>query len=270
MSLALRYGSATMGIIRRDLAVFLSYRLRFAAQIASTLFTLVLFYYFSKLVRVSAFPSPQDYFAFAVVGLVIFGVLTATLAAAPAMLRQELVAGTFERLLVSPFGAVAGVLAMLIFPFAYAIVQGIVTLALAAAIFGLPLEWPSAALAVPVAALGVLAFLPFGIVIAAAVVVLKQAMAAGSFLVAGISVVAGLYFPVALLPGWIEWASDVQPFTPAVQLLRYLLVGTPLQSSPWVDVAKLALFAAALVPPSVWLLHRCVQVGRRRATITEY
>jgi ABC-2 type transport system permease protein len=83
-------------------------------------------------------------------------------------------------------------------------------------------------------------------------------------------VVAGLYFPVALLPGWIEWASDVQPFTPAVELLRYLLVGTPLQSSPWVDVAKLALFAAALVPPSVWLLHRCVQVGRRRATITEY
>jgi ABC-2 type transport system permease protein len=270
MSLALRYGSAALGIIRRDLAVFVSYRLRFASQVASTLFTLLLFYYVSRLVRVSMFPSPDDYFAFAVVGLVIFGVLTSVLSAAPATLRQELVAGTFERLVVSPFGAVAGVLSMLIFPFAYAIVHGAVTLLLAVFIFGLPLAWPSAALAVPVALLGVLAFLPFGILVAAAVVVLKQAMAAGSFLVAGIAVVAGLYFPVALLPGWIEWASEVQPFTPAVDLLRHLLVGTPLESSPWVATAKLALFAAVLVPPSVWLLHRSIQVGRRRATLTEY
>ena len=270
MSLALRYGSAALGIIRRDVAVFLSYRLRFASQVASTLFTLLLFYYISRLVRVGMFPSPDDYFAFAVVGLVIFGVLTSVLSAAPATLRQELVAGTFERLVVSPFGAVGGVLSMLVFPFAYAIVQGIVTLLLAALFFGLPLEWPSAALAVPAALLGVLAFLPFGILVAAAVVVLKQAMAAGSFLVAGIAVVAGLYFPVALLPDWIEWASEVQPFTPAVDLLRYLLVGTPLESSLWVATAKLAVFAAILVPLSVWLLHRCIQVGQRRATLTEY
>jgi ABC-2 type transport system permease protein len=270
MSLALRYGSAAFGILRRDAAVFVSYRLRFVAQVASTLFTLLLFYYISKLVRVEMFPSPDDYFAFVTVGLVIFGVLTSTLAVGPATLRQELVAGTFERLVVSPFGAVAGVLAMLLFPFAYALVQGVVSLVLAALVFGLPLEWPSAVLALPVALLGVLAFLPFGVLITAAVVVLKQAMAAGNFLVAAISVVAGLYFPVALLPGWIQWASDVQPFTPAVELLRHLLVGTPLESSAWVEVGKLALFAAVLIPASVWVLHQAVRVGRRRATITEY
>jgi ABC-type multidrug transport system permease subunit len=270
MSLALRYGSAALGILRRDAAVFVSYRLRFVAQIASTLFTLLIFYYVSKLVRVQMFPSPEDYFAFATVGLVIFGVLTSTLSAAPASLRQELVAGTFERLVVSPFGAVAGILSMLLFPFAYAVVHGIVSLLLAALLFGLPLEWPSAALALPVALLGVLAFLPFGILIAAAVVVLKQAMAAGSFLVAGISLVAGLYFPVTLLPAWIQWAADVQPFTAAVDLLRHLLVGTPLQSSVWTQVAKLALFAVALIPLAVWLLRKAVDVGRRRATIIEY
>jgi ABC-2 type transport system permease protein len=270
MSLTLRYGSAALGILRRDAAIFVSYRLRVVSQLASTLFVLLLFYYLSRLVRVDMFPSADDYFAFAAVGVVIFGVLTSTLAAAPATLRQELVAGTFERLVVSPFGAVAGVLSMLLFPFAYAIVHGVVSLLLAALVFGLPLEWPSAALALPVALLGVLAFLPFGVLIAAAVVVLKQAMAAGNFLVAGISVVAGLYFPVALLPGWIEWASEVQPFTPAVDLLRNLLVGTPLESSAWGEVAKLALFAAALIPPSVWLLHQAVRIGRQRATITEY
>lgn len=270
MSLALRYGSAALGIVRRDVAVFMSYRLRLASQVGSTLFSLLLFYYVSRLVRVDMFPSPDDYFAFVTVGVVIMGVLTSIFAAAPATLRQELVAGTFERILVSPFGGVAGILSMLIFPFLYALVHGIVTLLLAATVFGLPIEWPSAILAVPVALLGVLAFLPFGILVAAAVVVLKQAMGASSFLVAGIAVVAGLYFPVTLLPGWIEWASEVQPFTPAVDLLRHLLVGTPLQAAPWAEVAKLVLFASALVPLSVWLLGRALRLGRRRATITEY
>ena len=270
MGLALRYGSAAMGIVRRDLAVFASYRLRFVSQVASTLFTLLLLYYVSRLVRVEMFPSPGDYFAFATVGIVIFGVLTSTLVAAPGALLQELVAGTFERVLVSPFGGVAGTLSMLVFPFVYAMAHGIVTLLLAIVLFGLPVEWPSAVLAVPVALLGVLAFLPFAILIAAAVIVFKQAMGAGAFLIAGISVVAGLYFPVALLPDWIEWASEVQPFTPAVDLLRHLLVGTPLEGSGWTEVAKLAVFAAALIPVSVWVLHRALRMGRRRATVTEY
>ena len=270
MSIVLRYSSAALGILQRDAAVFISYRLRFVAQVASTLFTLLLFYYISKLVRVDTFPTPEDYFAFVTVGLVIFGVLTSTLAVGPATLRQELVAGTFERLVVSPFGAVPGVLCDVDLPVCIRVLQGVVSLLLAALVFGLPLEWPSAVLALPVAFFGVLAFLPFGVLVTAAVVVLKQAMAVGNFLVAGISVVAGLYFPVALLPGWIQWTSDVQPFTPAVDLLRHLLVGTPLQSSAWVEIGKLALFAAVLIPASIWVLHKAVGMGRRRATIMEY
>ena len=61
---------------------------------------------------------------------------------------------------------------------------------------------------------------------------------------AGITLIAGFYFPVSLLPGWIQWASDVQPFTPAVDLLRHLLIGIDLEGSAWLAVARLAGFAA--------------------------
>jgi hypothetical protein len=55
-----------------------------------------------------------------------------------------------------------------------------------------------------------------------------------------------------------------------VELLRDLLVGTPLDSSASAEVGKLALFAAVLIPASVWVRHQAVRVGRRRVTITEY
>ncbi len=97
----------------------------------------------------------------------------------------------------------------------------------------------------------------------------KQAPGA-AYVVAAISLVAGFYFPPSLLPWWLEWASNVQPFTPAVELLRHLLVGQPLVHSAWVDVAKLLGFSAVLVPFGVAALVIAIERGRRSGTLTEY
>ena len=40
-------------------------------------------------------------------------------------------------------------------------------------------------------------------------------------------------------PAWTRWLSEVQPFTPAVDLLRNLLVHTPLRDGVLVDLLKL-------------------------------
>ncbi len=81
---------------------------------------------------------------------------------------------------------------------------------------------------------------------------------------------AGLYFPVALLPDWIQWASNVQPLTPAVELLRSTLVGQSLSSSAWVLLLKLALFAGVALPLSIAVLRKALHASRRRGTILEY
>ena len=60
--------------------------------------------------KTQEFSSSDEYFAFVVAGLLIMFVLQAA-AAAPLFLRQELVAGTFERSLVSPMGPLLGILA---------------------------------------------------------------------------------------------------------------------------------------------------------------
>jgi ABC-2 type transport system permease protein len=118
--------------------------------------------------------------------------------------------------------------------------------------------------------LGTLAFSCFGVALIGTVLVMKHAIAGTNWIVAGISLIAGLYFPVTLLPDWIEWMSQVQPFTPTVDLLRNVLVGTPLTDPAWISVLKVAGFAAVLMPVSVWLLRVMVRASRRRATILEY
>jgi ABC-type multidrug transport system permease subunit len=262
------HAAAAVGLFRRDATVFLSYRWRLVTQYVGVLFSLAIFFYISRLVRVDAFRSPGSYFAYAAVGVMILQVLQSTLDV-PTSVRQELVAGTFERMAVSPFGPVASILSLFLFPIVSAVVTMLVTLALTALVFGLDPTWGRVPLAIPVAAVGALALGAVALLFVAMVVRFKQAPGA-AYVLAAISLVAGFYFPAALLPAWIRWASEVQPFSPTVDLLRHLLVGQALHGSAWADAAKLVGFTAALLPLGVAALIMAIERSRRLGTLTEY
>ncbi len=268
MSVARCYLDAALGIVRRDFTILLTYRMQVVTQFFAPLFSLVIFYYIAKLVQVGSFVTAADYFGFVVVGLVIAQVLQSAMTG-PALFRQELVAGTFERMLLSPFGAVAGIVSMLVFPLLNACVMATVTLLIAATVFGMQVQWPDALLALPVGIAGAIAFCAIALFFLSATVLFKQ-NAGTTWVTAAITVVSGVYFPVALLPGWISWAADVQPFTATVDLLRHLLVGTPLKESPALLAVQLAAFIAVLAPLGLLALSRAVEASRRRGTVIEY
>jgi ABC-2 type transport system permease protein len=263
-------GAAAAAIVRRDVEIFMSYPFSFVTPLVSALFGVTLFHYIAQLVHAPTVGAPDDYFAYVVVGIVILGVLTSAVGTPPAVLRQELVAGTFERLVLSPFGAVRAAVCMMGFPLVRAVVIGVATLAFADIAFGLDLRWPNSLLAIPVGALAAVAFAPFGLAVSASVILFKRATIVSTLVISAMSLLAGAYFPVSLLPAWIRWTSDVQPFTPATELMRHLMVGTAMSGSAWLDILKLAAFAAVLLPAAGLALTGAVQMGRRRGTLIEY
>jgi ABC-2 type transport system permease protein len=265
-----RYAAAGVALVERDARIFMSYRFRPATMFLAPITSVAVFYYVSRLVRVGALGSSDGYFAYVVIGIVGLDLLTSTLGLAPVGLRQELVAGTFERLVASPFGAVGGIVAMLAFPLLQALVVSAATIGFAALAFGMPIAWPGVLAGGPAALLCGLAMAPLGLLAIAGMLVVKQTLSAVSILITVLSICAGVYFPVALLPGWIEWISKVQPFTPALDLLRHLVIDAPSQVSPWASVAKLVGFAAILFPIAIACLRWALRWSRARGTIAEY
>jgi len=260
---------AFLAIMWRDLHVYLSYRTRIVSQLLTAVFSLALFYYVARLVHLQGFNSPASYFAFVVVGLALVSVMYSCFIV-PELLRQELVAGTFDRLLLSPFGAVRAVLAMTLFPLLLSFVLAAWTLALGCVMFGLQLHWSTVPLAVPAIVLALLAFLPFGMLFAALTVLVKQGSFGTSWVIALLALTGGVYFPIAVLPHWMQDVSRLQPFTPANDVLRHLLVNSPLTTSIGPALLKLAGFAGLLLPVSIYLLSRAIRTGQRRGTIIEY
>jgi ABC-2 type transport system permease protein len=269
MSEAITAGHAFMAIMRRDLHVYLSYRTRLISQVFTALFSLTLFYYVSRLVHLSGFGTSASYFAFVVVGLSLLSVMYSCFLI-PELIRQELVAGTFDRLLLSPFGAVRSVVAMTLFPLLLAFVMASMTLALGCALFGLRLHWSTVPVALPVMGLTLFAFLPFGMLFAALTVTIKQGNVGTSWLIALLALTGGAYFPISVLPGWMQTLSRFQPFTPATNVLRHLLVNSPVGASLGDSLLKLGLFAGVLMPASIFVLSAAIRLGQRRGTIIEY
>ena len=261
--------SAFYAVIRRDFHVFLSYRTRLVSQALTSVFSLTLFYYVSRLVHVEGFTTPDRYFGFVVVGIALVGVLYSCFSISE-LVRTELIAGTFERVLLSPFGGVRGVVATAMFPLAYSFMMAAVTLGIGCVLFGLQLHWATVPLAVPALVLALLAFLPFGLFFSAIAIATKQGNLGASWLIALISIVGGLYFPIALLPGWAQLLAEVQPFTPATELLRHLLLGTAMETSVASALAKIVAFAEVLIPISLYALHRAIRFSQRRGRIIEY
>ncbi|HKP21802.1 MAG TPA: ABC transporter permease [Thermoleophilaceae bacterium] len=260
---------AAMGLIRRDWLLFTSYRTQALSMVASIFTSLALFYFVSRLVTISQFETPDHYFAFVVVGMVILQVLQSTFGVA-ATLRGELLTGTFERLVLSPFGAVASMVSMMLFPFITSVISGVVLLVMASLIYGVHMTWNTAALAIPIALLGTGAFASFGMAMTAVTLVFKRAVGGIGLLLTLITLTSGIYFPIALLPGWMQWISEVQPFTPAVELLRHVLVGTPMEGSEWTAVAKVIGFASISLPIAFAALKIALHISQRRGTIIEY
>jgi hypothetical protein len=115
MTLVSLYLGAMFATVRRDAAIFVRYRFRFAAGILGMLFSLTTLYYIAKLVRPDAVGARGHYYAFVVVGIVIVAVLTAALTTSQ-IIRMELMQGNFERMLISPLGPVGGVISVAVFP----------------------------------------------------------------------------------------------------------------------------------------------------------
>lgn len=270
MTLALgsEYMSALAATFKRDLLIFLSYRTRLISQVASMLFVLCMFYYISKLVRPDAVGAHGRYYAFVVVGIVGMGVLTSAVNIAD-IVRMELMSGNFERILISPLGPVAGVISLALFPIIYSTVFAGGMLMLAWAIFAVPVHVGGVPPALAVGALGALAFASIGLVFVAGLLVSKSSLGS-TWILAGLGVLAGVYFPVKLLPEFTHWVPQVQPLTPAVDLLRHLLVGTKTLQPVWVELIKLAGFTVLLMPLSAAVLWLAVDVSRRRGTIMEF
>ena len=116
----------------------------------------------------------------------------------------------------------------------------------------------------------VLAFSSFGILSAAFVLVHKRGDPF-SFVFGSLSAfLGGVYYPVTILPKFLQFSSDLLPLTYSLRALRHaILLGEPVTRLGY-DLSVLTLFAAAGIPLSLIFFNRALSRAKDEGSLSQF
>lgn len=217
--------------LRRDLLIAWSYRLSFFSEWVTLAIQALLFYFLGQLVGPLAVPGiargSVSYMEFVAVGIALGGFVQIALRRVADGLRGEQMTGTLESLLMTPTAPATVQIGTVLYDLIYVPVRTVVFLVIVTVAFGLDFE-PMGLLP---AALIMLAFIPFiwglGIVNAGFLLTFRRGASVGAIGVTILTAFSGAYFPLSLLPDWVEPTAALNPIAIAVDGMRKPLLDGP-------------------------------------------
>ncbi|HEV3477919.1 MAG TPA: ABC transporter permease [Gaiellaceae bacterium] len=250
--------------VRRDFLVAWSYRMSFVSDLVNLAGQALVFAFIGKMIAPSALPkiagAQVTYLEFAAIGIAIGVFVTFGLQRVSMAIRNEQLMGTLESLLTTPTRAATLQIGSVFFDLLYIPLQTAVFLGAMAIGFDLHLD-PSGILP---ATLVLLVFIPFvwglGVFSAGATLTFRRGANAVAFGAIILAFGSGLYFPVELLPSWIEATAQANPVALAVSGMRDALLG----GAGWSDIAGDLVILAPLSAASLAVGIAAFRVALRR------
>jgi ABC-2 type transport system permease protein len=230
---------------RRDLLVAWSYRVAFIGDIFNLVAQVVVFSFVARMVDPATLPTyggrPPDYMAFVTVGIALTAFLQLGLGRMSSAIRGEQLIGTLESVLVSPIRPAILLFGCVAYDLVYIPIRTAIFIASIAAVFGFGLNASGAGEATVI----VLLFMPLvwglGIASAAAVLTFRRGSGLVGPFAFGLTLLSGAYFPLSLLPGWLQALARANPIAIALDGARDALLG----GAGWADPAPKFVFLAA-------------------------
>ena len=259
-----------LALARRDVLIYASYRLIMTLDLWIGALDVVVYYFISETFAGATTESLGDaptYFAFALVGIAVTVVIQAAALGVATKIREEQLTGTLEALVGQPLTTTEMAAGLCGLPFAISSVRVAVYLLFGSLAFGLDLshtDWLGFFVMLLATAAAMSAI---GIATAAVVLVIKRGATVSGLVIFAMSLAGGAFFPVAVLPEWVQAIGEVVPPKFAFDGFRSALFA----GDNWEDDAlMLAIFTVVSLPISVWLFDRGMRYARRAGTLAEY
>jgi ABC-2 type transport system permease protein len=259
---------------RRDFLIAWSYRTAFLSDAAALVVQAFLFLFVGKLIDPSRLPTfngqRASYMEFVAVGIVLGAFIQLGLGRVATAIREEQMIGTLESLLMTPTQPVTIQLGAVVYDLFYVPVRtGIFLLVLSLA-FGLNFQ----AEGIAPALLLLLLFIPFvwglGVLAAAIMLTFKRGAAGVGFVATLLVLGSGAYFPLDVLPGWLQQIAQANPITSAVNGMRSALIGGTSWSTSLNEAVRILPASALALAIGLFAFRAALHRERRRGTLGLY
>jgi len=250
--------------LKKEWLLQLSYRFSLLFSIFGIFTTLATYFFIDRLFGRQATPElapfGASYFAYALVGNAFLAYVGTAIGGLSGRVGAEQSMGTLEVLLGTPTRLWVLVLAIAVWNTIYATAEVAVFFLVGGVGFGVDFSRTNWTALGTVLGLVVLVFNSLGLAEAGCLILFKRG-AVGAWVLNGIwALVGGVFFPVTVLPAWVQWVAELNPITHAIRSLQLAIFqGAPVRGLGR-ELAVLTLFAGLLVPLALgtwrWALRR--------------
>lgn len=260
--------------IKRDFSIESGYQFAFLMGLIESLMLLVIFHFIGELIVPKGSASlsryGSGYFAFALIGVGFARYFDLTLKMFSESIRTAQATGCLEAMICTQTGCIPIILMSSFYSLISGGVQLLMILIGGVLLFHVSLSQMTVIPTLLVLILSITIFMAFGVLSAAAIIWLKKGDPITWILGGFGSILGGAYFPIGVMPHWMQKISFLIPVRYSLDALRL----TMLKGAPFVAVKQptitLALMAAILLPASVAVFSGAVRKGRREGTLMQY
>jgi ABC-2 type transport system permease protein len=192
---------------------------------------------------------------------IIFEILTETVA-------WERWEGTIEYTFMAPLARPVHLAGMGIFAVVYGVVRAVFLFGIVAALFDLQLPQANFWSAVVVLAIASVSFVGIGMMTAVLPLISPEKGVQLGFIAQGVLlVVSGVYYPVDVLPGWMQALAVISPATYALDGIRAAILDGAGIGAVWHDIWPLAVIGAIAVPLGLEVFRRGERYAKRHGKL---
>lgn len=173
---------------------------------------------------------------------IIFEILTETVA-------WERWEGTIEYTFMAPLSRLVHLGGMALFAVLYGVLRTALLFAVVALFFGLHFHQADFGAALVLLAVASVSFAGVGMVTAVLPLISPEKGASLGFIAQGLLlVVSGVYYPVSVMPHWMQWVSKISPATYALHGIRGAVLDGRGLAASWGDIWPLIVLGAVAIP----------------------
>jgi ABC-2 type transport system permease protein len=183
------------------------------------------------------------------------GILFAFLMETVAWERWE---GTIEYTFMAPLSRAMHLAGQGFFAILYGLVRALLLYAICAFVF-FDLSVPDADYfaAFVILVLSSISFIGIGMMVSVLPLISPEKGTQLGFVAQGtLLVVSGVYYPVSVLPEWMQWLAKVSPATYALDGIRAAIMEGAALDTLWSDIWPLLVIGVVSIPLGLWIFHR--------------
>jgi len=263
-----------LAFVWRDFIDETSYKFAFLLQFINMFISISMFFFLSKLIgnvgKSYLEPYGGNYFSFVLIGVAFYSYLGVSMRSLTGTIRRGQMLGTLEALLVTQTEIPTIIFSSSIYSFIWASLRVAVYLIMGAFIFGVNLSDTNLAGAFVMLSLTIISFSSLGIISASFIMVLKKGDPV-SWLFTGISgLLGGLYYPISVLPDWLQKFSYLLPVTYALEGMRLAVLKGYSLMELLPNILALLVFSIIMLPFSILIFGFAVRKAKKDGTLTQY